>query len=194
MNPNFADYYWKNGRPKGITPLPLPQEHETSYKIIVDPYFKRFSIEKYVFGNFIDIVYDSIFLDFRKLSPQEQLAWQRETINEENGKMTCLIRNIEDRIILIEELEFQNSLCKVCRVFSPHRVHLSTHRMYYKVLSDSFNGVILLDSQEKLCMYKKYEANEQGEFEELLEENWNMNEENTIKIRKEVNGYDKVCL
>lgn len=174
MNQHFADYYWKNGRPKGTTPLAKPQEHENSFKIIVDPYFKRFSIEKYVFGKFSAISYDSIFLDFRKLSPQEQLAWQRETISEENGKMTCLIRNIEDRIILIEELEFTNLLCKNCRIFSPHHVHLSTHRMYYKLLGDPFNGVSLHDSQGKPCMYKKYEANEQGEFGEVLEENWDM--------------------
>lgn len=174
MNRHFSDYYWKNGRPQGISAISSPHDHSISYKIVIDPYYKRISVEKYRYGIFHQIAYDSLLLDFRKLSPREQLAWQRETIEDIDGNVTSTIRDIEDRLILIEQLSFEKGLCRSCKILSPHGVHLSTHRMFYKLLEDSENAVILFDSQEKPCMKKIYQADEVGEFQELIEEQWDM--------------------
>src|SRR5438105_2699280 len=76
-------------------------ENEVSYKIIADPYYKRISIEKYIQGSFNSLLYDSAIFDFRHLKPAEQNAWQKTTVNDEEAKVICHIRNQDDRLILI---------------------------------------------------------------------------------------------
>lgn len=170
---HFKNYYWKNGVPQGWQKVDFNQE-PTTYKIVTDPYRKRFTVELYQMGRFHQIVYDSFFLDFRKLTPLEQTAWQKETLEETSKATKSLIRNGEDRVVLIEECSFADSFCKECRISSPHGLHLSTHRMFYTHQQDPINGVILFDSYDKLVMWKTYACNQEGEFTDLIEEQWDL--------------------
>lgn len=173
MNSHYRDYFWKLGKPYGMGKINF--DCSVSYKIIADPYYKRISIEKYAYGKFSQMVYDSIFLDFRHLKLPEQVAWQREVRQEEANRTTCLLRNQDDRAILIEILEFQDHYCRSCVIQSIHGIHLSTHRMYYKKLHDSFNGVILYDQENHPVMKKIYEIDPlTEEFNQLISEEWNM--------------------
>lgn len=149
MNSYFVDYHWKDGIPYGLHPTPSSEKEALSYKIIMDPYRKRISIESYLYGAFNKIIYDSFLLDFRKLNPQEQLAWQKETIHETPQETISLIRNMEDRIILIEKQFFEEERCRECRIFSMHGIHLSTHRM-------SLDEVILYDANEHVVLRKPF--------------------------------------
>jgi hypothetical protein len=173
MHKLYSDYCWKNGVPQGVKLLTDPHAH-IAYKIVTDPYHKRYSLEKYSQGIFQSIVYDSLFLDFRKLNPTEQTAWKRETLKETPEELVSLIRNIEDRIVLIEKQYFQNNLCKECWIYTPHNLLVSTQKMFYKSLKDPFNGVILYDLNDKPVMRKLYNTSSQGEFTDLLEECWDM--------------------
>lgn len=177
MNRYYQNYYWKDGKPYGVglvstnTPPPFP----ISYKIIADPYYKRISIEKYSDEKFLQIVYDSIFLDFRHLRQPEQTAWQREILLESEHEMIHLIRDQNDRAILIEKLYFQSNRCMECQLFSTHQQFISKHHMFYTDLNKPFNGLILFDSEERPVMYKKYRASDDSlEFTDLLEESWDM--------------------
>lgn len=173
MNAHYRTYYWKMGRPYGIEKI--HSESPISYKIIADPYYKRISIEKYHNGQFSKIVYDSIFLDFRHLRSPEQAAWQRVLIQEEDNQMRYLLRNQDDRSILIEIHKFQNHFCCSCAIQSTHGILISTHCMYYTALNDPFNGVILFDSENHPVMQKTYEIHAKtGEFDRLVSEEWNM--------------------
>lgn len=173
MTSFFQDYIWKNGKPYGIKIMPI--ENEVSYKIIADPYYKHISLEKYIKGFFNCIIYDSAIFDFRHLKPAEQNAWQKTTIQEDEKKIVCHIRNHDDRLILIEEYSFENNLCRECRSFSPHGVQVSSQKIFYKSLNDPFNGTVLYDSNKHEVMYKKYEVNLlTNEFSNLLEEQWDM--------------------
>jgi hypothetical protein len=175
MIKHYQDYYWKMGKPVGRGVV--DPNASTSYKIIVDPYFKRFSVEKYRTGQLDKVVYDSYLFDFRHLKPREQAAWQRETIQEDENTMTSLLRNIDDRAILIEEQTFEKGQCRSCTIKSIHGLPVSVHKMYYKALNDPFNGVVLYDLEERPIMKKTYETDpETGEFTEVISENWNMEE------------------
>lgn len=170
----FQDYYWKDGKPYGSQEA-NPSLAPFSYKIVVDPYYKRFSIEKYQYIHFDKVIYDSCLLDFRHLTLKDQMAWQREFLKEEKSSSLCLLRNQEDRAILIESLIFENQHCRICTTHSVHGIPLSTHRMYYRSLHDPFNGVILYDVEERPVMMKEYEADPiTDEFTQLLSEEWNM--------------------
>lgn len=165
----YSDYRWKEGFPIGTSPLEesLPSNH---YKIVSDPYHKKISIEKYADKQFIETIYDTALLDFRSFKRPELTAWQKEVVSE--GAM-CLIRNQDDRIVFLETYQFVDHLCRQCEVKSPHGITLSIHRMYYQSLGDSFNGVVLYDSNERPVMLKKYEFDlERQLFTTLLEEQW----------------------
>lgn len=179
MFKHFQDYYWKEGKPYGIHPIDptqiSPSQTSISYKIVVDPYYKRFSIEKYHFTHFDTIIYDSILLDFRRLTLKDQTAWQREVLKDEENFSLSLLRNQEDRAILLEELRFEKSYCRMCTTRSTHGIPLSVHRMHYTALNDPFNGVILYDMNKHPVMMKTYEIDPfSGEFTQLLFEEWNM--------------------
>lgn len=173
MSKFFEDYVWKNGKPYGIAKK--PSQNDISYKIIADPYYKRISVEKYICESFDSIIYDSAIFDFRHLTPAEQNAWQKITIQEDSNKAICHIRNQDDRLILIEEYIFESNLCRECRSFSPHGIQVSSQNMYYKSLKDRFNGTILFDRNNHQVMYKTYETDSQtNEFSKLLVEKWDM--------------------
>lgn len=176
MIKHYLDFYWKMGKPVGkkVVEANAP----ISYKIIIDPYFKRFSVEKYLSGKFEKVVYDSYLLDFRHLKPREQAAWQREIIHEDEHSLISLLRNIDDRAILIEEQTFEKGQCRSCTIKSIHGVPVSTHRMYYQALKDPFDGVILYDLEERPVMKKTYQIDPAtGEFTEVMHENWDMEKE-----------------
>ena len=170
----YRDYYWKNGKPCGIE-LIDPDSSSHSYKIVSDPYHKRLSLEKYQFTRFEKVIYDSLLLDFRKLTPLDHLAWQREVLKEEDNQTLCLLRNQDDRVVLTETLTFEQNHCRTCRTSSVHGLTLATHRMYYRWMQDPFDGVVLYDLEERPVMMKEYETDLlTGEFTNLLSEEWNM--------------------
>jgi len=180
MFKHFQEYYWKDGKPYGRHAVD-PSSTPTSYKVIVDPYFKRFSVEKYHHSHFEKIIYDSALLDFRHLTLKDQTAWHREVLQEENDTSTCLLRNQDDRAILIEDLVFEENQCRMCTTRSIHGVTLSMHRMYYRNLQDPFDGVILYDNEERPVMVKMYESDPlTGEFTHVLLEEWNMQMHSTM--------------
>lgn len=181
MFKHFQDYYWKDGKPYGrkeVDPTIAP----CSYKVIVDPYYKRFSVERYRFSRLEKVIYDSYLLDFRHLTLKGQTAWQRELVKEEESSSLGLLRNQEDRAILFEGLMFENDLCRQCTTTSIHGVPLATHKMYYRSLTDAFNGVILYDIEERPVMMKVYEVDDNGEeFTNLLLEIWDMQNYSTYQ-------------
>jgi len=159
------DYRWKNG-------LPVPQRAVSEglkYKLISDPYNKHISIERYLNDRYESTIYDSKILDFRKLKPADQTGWSQELTNQ-----GVLIRDMDDRVVHIEHHEFEDSLCRTCKIYSPHNWLASIHRLYYTALGDPFNGVILFDPNDKPVMEKKYQVNDQNEFTELISEEWNI--------------------
>ena len=174
MIPHYEDYYWKNGKPYGLKAID-PSATPLSYKIVVDPYYRRFSVEKYRFNHFDKLLYDSYLLDFRHLKPMNQTAWQKEQLSHENDIISCLIRNQDDRTILKETHYFEQGRPRLCKIESVHGTPLSTHRIFYADLGDSFNGVTLFDLEERIVMTKKYAIDSSThEFTELLEECWDM--------------------
>lgn len=173
MNKSYRDYYWKAGKPYGREAI--DSESEVSYKIITDAYGKRYSIEKSYQGIFDKVVYDSLLLDFRHLTLAHQTAWRRERLKEEENKVYCLLRNQEDRAILLETHFFEGPYCYACEIFSIHGLPLATQKQYYQSRQDPFNGVVLLDVEKRPVMMKTYEADPiTGEFTVLLQENWDM--------------------
>lgn len=166
MHIAYKDYYWKNGKPYGRETA-VSTEGKT-YRIVVDPYYRRFSVEEYWNGNFGKLVYDSALFDFRILRKPEYAAWHKEELDEENS----LIRNEEDRVVLIESYLFEEDLCRSCLIATPYAIPVAYQRMFYVKLGDSFNGVILHDAEHKLVMKKVYNLNEAGEFGELVSETW----------------------
>lgn len=168
----YKTYYWKNGKPYGKERVD-PSTIAIAYRILVDPYYKRFTIEKYQDALFEDCVYDSLLLDFRHLKKEDQQSWQREILEETHEFTKALIRNQDDRAILIENLQFEGERCRKCMIFSIHDVLLSTHKMFYTVLGDPFNGVVLYDKEGNIVMKKTYEIDPvTEEFTQLLSEEW----------------------
>lgn len=167
---HYQDYVWKEGFPYGIHPTTATG---TSYKIVSDPYNKRVSIEEYQGDDLQRVVYDSALFDFRTLTPAHQTAWEKSVLLRSENTERCLIRNQDDRAVLIEEYTFEGNRCRSCRSFSPHSILISLQSMYYTALGDSFDGVILFDANNKAVMCKKYAVDqESGEFSALLQENW----------------------
>jgi len=162
-----SNYFWKNG-------LPVPRKRsgtEERYKIISDPYHKHITVEKYNGNQYQSTIYDSKILDFRKLKPVDQTGWSRE--ETDHG---VLIRDMDDRVIHIEQYEFEQSLCRACKIYSPHGWLAATHRLFYKTLGDAFNGVVLFDTNQKPVLLKQYQVDDRNEFTELLSEDWNMSQ------------------
>lgn len=184
MNPHFQDYYWKKGKPYGIGPIEnrLVRSTEMSFKIIADPYYKHISLEKYQRGSFVETIYDSLILDFRSLKPEDQLGWQKELVREGTREIVNVIRNHHDRIILIEQQTFEKQFCRECVLYSPQGIHVSSHKMQYTILGDKLNTVTLFDANNKIVMYKKYQAASDGTFTNLLEEYWDFGPDNILKF------------
>lgn len=173
---HYQDYYWKEGTPQGIHRIdPENNLEEINYKIVIDPYRKWISIEECLGLRFSKVVYDSMLFDFRHLKPIHQNAWQKLTLEESDKKITSLIRNQDDRSILIEEYVFEQGRCRSCDVRSIHGIPISSQRIHYKELGDKENGVYLFDSTSRPVMYKQYACDPvSGDFTDLLKEEWNM--------------------
>lgn len=168
----YRDYYWKNGLPYGQGPLAEGAGGD-AFKIVMDPYRKRVSLERYKNGSFVGVDYDSQWLNFRHLKPENQMQWQREAITDNGSSCVNLIRDHDDRIILKEVIEFEGEFCRACRVYIPSGLPISVHRMSYKILSDPFDGVTLYDNNEHIVLRKFYGFDEaEKTFTELLKEEW----------------------
>lgn len=176
MTSCYHDYFWLKGVPKGYDCLQEGTDCAACicYKIVDDPYRKRFSIERYEKGRFATIVYDSLLLDFRHIKPAEQQGWSKETTTADEDSVTCVIRNQDDRIIYIETHAFEADVCRECQIFSPQGLFLAINRMFYKSKGDATDGVVLFDRQDKPVMYKLYETGEDGQFTDLIEERWDL--------------------
>lgn len=159
---HFRNYFWKQGKPVGT--LPAHSNDEISFKIITDPYRKRFSVEHYALGAFVEIVYDSSLFDFRHLKADECDAWQREYLDDTRS----LIRNMDERIILIEE----NQTPETCKILSSHKVWIATQKTMRKSDGNPFNGFILYDKTDRPILIKHYDVDESGLFTTLLKEEW----------------------
>lgn len=170
MSKFYKDYVWKEGLPHGIQPVEGASTGSL-YKIVMDPYRKRISIENYLDGLFSQVIYDSYLINFRHLNPANQTAWQKEEL----PSGAVLIRDQDDRIVFKENYIFKNELCRECHISSPHNIPLATQKMFYKVFGDSFDGVILFDKNDHPVMQKIYAFDETThQFTELLKENWNL--------------------
>lgn len=171
MSQYYRDYIWKGGLPYGVTPTLEPAG--TTYKVLSDPYHRQVFVEQYRDGKFHALIYDSRLLNFRKLNPQNQMAWEREIISETEDTMVAELRNQDDQLIIIEKMKYENGLCKSCTLLSSHGILLSEHRMTYKHLGDAFDGVTLYDSNERQVMIKKYVYDEEAcQFSDILAEIW----------------------
>lgn len=166
----YSDYVWKDRIPYGKGSV--EPTHECCYKIVKDPYRKRFSIERYRNGKLDGVVYDSAIFDFRRLEPIHQMAWQREIIAETPHETQCIIRDQDDRAILVETQLFERNHCRQCHLKSLQGIFISTHRVLYISEGDAFDGVILYDANEHPVMIKRYKLGENGEFADLIEERW----------------------
>ncbi len=177
MNLHYRRYFWKEGIPIGCDSV-NPLQTSESYKIISDPYRKRISIEKYAFLHFDTIVYDSALINFREFKKPELASWQKKIEKDIHGVTKGYIRNQEDRLVFIETYQFQEGLCRECRVHSPHGILLSVHKMSYRHLGDPFDGVTLYDSRSCPVVIKRYVFDEEcHQFTDLIEEQWDMSKE-----------------
>lgn len=172
----FKDYYWALGKPCGKELLDEKNFYNSarSYRIVIDPYFKRYTLEKYHYGKFVEITYDSAIFDFRKLKPVEQTSWKKEIISQSKDEILSLIRDHDDRIIVEEKYFFCENLCKECHMFYPGSSKLvCLQKMYYKRLGDSNDSVILYDNEMHPIVKKEYETDSiTGDFTNLLKEFW----------------------
>ena len=181
---HYSDYFWDEGIPTGINALDGQNDTSlTSYKLVSDPYHKWISIERYKGRDFDDIIYDSLIFDFRNLKPINQTAWEKEPGG--TSKETSIIRNHDDRIILFEEYSFEGNHCRMCKARSVHGIPISTQRIYYRELGDNIDGVALFDNNDHIVMYKLYDIDsESGEFTDVIEEKWNMKNQNLSKWQR----------
>lgn len=166
--PHFEDYFWKDGKPCGTKKTSA--DAPLSYRIITDPYKKRFSVEKYSLGKCQEIIYDSNLFDFRHLKAGADAAWQRECIEETEERSLSYIRNMDERIILKEEAFFSGSFCHSCKIYSPHGILIAIQKIVH---NGSWNGVMLEDILGHPILIKHYELDpSSGEFTTLLKEVW----------------------
>lgn len=169
--PHYQDYFWAKGKPVGLRQV--PKNSPASFRVLSDPYGKRFTIESYTQGKFQEVVYDSNLFDFRLLKKEEDNAWQREILEETPDFVRSLIRNMEERIILIEEAFFEGNVCRFCSFSSPHGIKMAKQNILLQSLGDPFNGVMLIDLLKHPILIKEYEVDEkEGEFTRLIKEKW----------------------
>lgn len=155
MIPYYKDYQWKGGKPLGLQKTALPADE--AYRIVSDPYYKWITIEAYRGAQFAHLVYDSRFLDFRKLTPEAQAAWRRETIKEGEA----WIFNEDDRLILREVCHYENEICHAVQIYSPYNMLICQYKMEEGPLGPLF----LFDSNNRCVMSRTFDAN-QNKFEE----------------------------
>lgn len=170
MFPHFETLFWKAGRPRGKNRIENPSLAKASYTIIHDPYFKRISVERYSFGIFDKTLYDTALFDARTLKEREQIRWMREEISESESEKVQAVKDETHRTLFLERQEFQEGLPRLCSIFSPHGLLLARNRLFYEALGDSWNGAVLEDVEGRPILKKRYGLNQEGQFEDLLEE------------------------
>jgi hypothetical protein len=167
MSKFYKDYFWRRGSPVGVGEI---DAQGIAYKIVHDPYKRRVSVEQYRNGAFEKVVYDSHFLKFSKLRPEEHTAWEKVVVKQTNEETICHLRDQDDRLVLIEIHKTEQ---RICLMYSPHGLLLSRQHIFYQKLGDPFDGVVLLDSNGHTVLVKKYLVEEGGDlFEKCIEEEW----------------------
>ncbi|MFT4552099.1 MAG: hypothetical protein ACI9S8_000721 [Chlamydiales bacterium] len=174
MHAYYKDYYWKQGRPYGSCAITGGVEKGCSqaFRIVSDPYHRRITVEAYEEGLFSTVLYDSAMLDFRELQARKQIAWKKEVVSEDAERSVALIRNEDDRVVLKEIYTFDGQRCMECLAYSPQDLLISRQKMLYTRFGDSTDGVILYDAGGRPVMSKTYDLDDEGEFKDLLGENW----------------------
>jgi hypothetical protein len=167
----FKNYYWSKGKPIGESPLSEKSEGE-GFRIFSDPYRKWLTIERYWDLQFQEVVYDSRWIDFRKLKLQEHRAWRKEIVEETPEQSAFWIRNEEDRVIFKEVCHFEHQECTSCSVYTPNHFLLCTHQLYYRKKGCKINGIVLQDRCQKIVFYRIYRDYQEGQFVDLLKEEW----------------------
>lgn len=124
MHHYFRDYLWKDGKPYGVHKTPFSSE-AILYRLVSDPYQKWITIEIYNKGSFQNILYDSRFLDFRKLTPTNQNAWRRQSVDETEA----WIFNEDDRLILKEVCLYKEEICREVKIYSPYHLLICCYEM-----------------------------------------------------------------
>lgn len=160
----FNSYYWKDGKPYG-----KDLNDKGPFRIVVDPYYKRFSIEFYEGENFKKIIYDSNLFDFRSLKDPRQASWIKMPLSQNES----LLKNQEDRIVLKETYSFEKDRPRHCQYSIPQGIAVAYHKLSYSDLGDAFDGVTLFDMNDVPVMQKKYKF-VNGEFTELVQESWQL--------------------
>jgi hypothetical protein len=150
MFPLYNDYMWKEGRPYGLSKVTHPHVDEKYYRIVGDPYNKWISIEIYKGSVFKEILYDSRFLDFRKLKPSDQIGWRKEMIDAENA----WIYNEDDRLILKERSYNRQNLCCRIEIYSPYATLIG----YYEMPEGPLGALTtLFDGNDHCVMTRSYD-------------------------------------
>ena len=162
MLPRFNTYFWKDGKPYGLQPNP-----EGPFRIIVDPYYKRFSIEFYEKEIFKKILYDSYLFDFRALKDPRQASWIKIPLSPNES----LLKNQEDRVVLKETYTFEKERPRYCHYTIPQGISVAYHKLSYTDFGDPFDGVTLYDMNDVQVMQKKYKL-VNGEFGDIISESW----------------------
>ncbi len=142
----YEDYVWKEGKPVGIGKIVDPLQGQSVYRIVADPYRKWVSVEGYSGKAFDRVIYDSRFLDFRKLTPTHQAAWRKESIDSHNS----WIFNEDDRLILKESYMYENEVCREVKIFSPY----STLICLYVLPEGPTGPVTLYDGNNRIVMQR----------------------------------------
>ncbi|HRD54999.1 MAG TPA: hypothetical protein PLC42_01240 [Parachlamydiaceae bacterium] len=173
---HYQDYFWKEGIPYGIKEVKEPVAASfPTYKIVMDPYRKHISIEKYSQNCFHSVIYDSNFINFRHLKDETHHAWEKTVVKETEDTVICHLRDHNDRLLFQETHFFKEGLCYKCHAVSSHGFSLLVQRMYYKTLHDPFDGVVLFDQNEHPVMCKEYLFDETASaFTDLIKANWDM--------------------
>lgn len=167
MHKAYKDYYWKNGKPYGQNAA--LSSDRTSFRIFVDPYFKRYTVEELLEGRFHRLIYDSALFDFRHLKRPENDKWRREPLSETQW----LLRDEIDRPILKEVYTFQDDLCCQTQILTPQDHPVALQKITYTHLGDPFDGVTLYDLNNKTVLRKTYAWDAPSRtFTTLLEECW----------------------
>ncbi|WP_213106173.1 hypothetical protein [Candidatus Protochlamydia amoebophila] len=161
MHKNYQNYFWK-GRPKSLNLLNEVRSY--SYKIVTESYGKWYFIEKYNFGAFEKIIFDSLLLlDFRYLNSIHQNAWQRKQFNKESTQIQCLLRNQEDRATFFKTHCFDNQNCTFCKIHPTHGLLSAFQKLYYQNKQDVFNRFVLFNLENHPVMIKTYQTTQKRE-------------------------------
>lgn len=174
----FQDYFWKEGIPIGLRPRKGVSLLPRHYKIVTDPYRKRWVVEKYTEGVWEGVIYDSALFDFRRLKIMAEEPWERETICRTREQETILLRDPEDRLVAREIFSFQGGKQKRWELQSIHGIPICSHTLFSTLWGDSFSGLVLRDREGRMILWKQYELDPNTHaFSKLVRESWDPHHE-----------------